>query len=75
MYAGMNFSDWANAYFGISSVYDMENKLLGLRLSQDGKTISGIKENLEGMLVYKANYKYHGRDKKITARLSSFVCG
>ncbi|MFD1269546.1 hypothetical protein [Paenibacillus motobuensis] len=43
------------------SVFD---KVLGLRLSQDGK-ISSAKEGPEGMLVFKANYKYHGRDKKI----------
>ncbi|AZS15300.1 hypothetical protein [Paenibacillus lutimineralis] len=41
------------------------DKVLGLRLSQDGKTVSSAEESPEGMLVFKANYKYHGRDKKI----------
>ncbi|WP_340007524.1 hypothetical protein MHH52_06975 [Paenibacillus sp. FSL K6-0276] len=39
-------------------------KVLDLRLSDDGKTISCIGEIPEGNLGFKANYKYHGRDKK-----------
>ncbi|NWL88072.1 MULTISPECIES: hypothetical protein [unclassified Paenibacillus] len=44
------------------SVFD---KVLGLRLSKDGKTVSSFEESPDDMLVFKANYKYHGRDKKL----------
>ncbi|WMT43218.1 hypothetical protein RE628_13755 [Paenibacillus sp. D2_2] len=54
----------------ITTAQSVFEKVLGLKLSDDGKSISDM-ESPDGILLFKANYKYNGRDKK--TRMGSMV--